>query len=205
MLMENVVLLDDAGNRIGVHPKYEVHTRETPLHLAFSSYVFDSDARVLVTQRAYEKVTWPGTWTNSCCGHPGPDEPMDEAILRRLATELGIAGGTVQLLLPAFRYRAVMDNGLVENEICPVYAVRYDGPAPTPDPGEVADFEWVAWNDFAREVLAGERPISPWCRDQIEQLDRLGPNPLAWSAAPESSLPPAARTGLEPASAPSVR
>ncbi len=193
--MENVVLVDDAGNRIGVHPKYTVHTRQTPLHLAFSSYVFDSAGRVLITQRAHSKVTWPGTWTNSCCGHPAPGEPMDDAILRRLSTELGISGGAVRLVLPRFRYRAVMDNGLVENEICPVYTVRYDGPAPTPDPREVDGLEWVGWTDFARGVRSGARPISPWCRDQVDLLDRLGPDPLDWPAASDATLPPAARTG----------
>jgi isopentenyl-diphosphate delta-isomerase len=191
-MVEQVVLLDDEGRAIGKTDKSTVHHRKTPLHLAFSCYVFRSrDGRFLITQRASSKRTWPAVWTNSCCGHPAPGEPMVSAITRRLGDELGLPVRSVDLVLPRFRYRAVMDNGVVENELCPVFRAVTDE-TPHPDPAEVDAFEWVDWGPFARAVSLGEREISPWCRLQVEELLAVGPDPLAWPTADPAELPPAA-------------
>ena len=53
--MDEVILLSEDGDAIGVFPKDEVHTRHTPLHLAFSCHVLDDDGRLLVTRRALGK------------------------------------------------------------------------------------------------------------------------------------------------------
>ncbi|NUT48265.1 MAG: isopentenyl-diphosphate Delta-isomerase [Saccharothrix sp.] len=190
--MEQVVLLDESGAGIGVADKASVHHASTPLHLAFSSYLFDRAGRLLLTRRALHKKTWPGVWTNSCCGHPAPDEPMVAAVSRRLADELGLADVTLDLVLPAFRYRAVMENGVTENEMCPVFRGLVSGD-PHPNPDEVDSFEWAPWADFAPAVLAGARPVSPWCALQVAELWDLGPDPLSWPTASPDALPTAAR------------
>lgn len=186
---ELVVLLDEAGRAIGTTAKSGVHHADTPLHLAFSCYLFDDRGRILLTRRALSKPTWPGVWTNSVCGHPGPGEDPAEAVRRRVLAEVGVRAEDIRLLLPGFRYRAVMDNGVVENEMCPVFVATGAGD-PRPDPAEVDDLIWVDWADFRGGVLDGTRPISPWCRDQVAALPA---DPLSAPAAPSSALPPAAR------------
>jgi isopentenyl-diphosphate delta-isomerase len=103
--------------------------------------------------------------------------------------EVGVRAENVTLMLPAFRYRAVMPNGVVENEMCPVF-VATTTDALDPDPAEVEDATWVDWAAFRASVLDGSRPISPWCREQVEQLPE---DPLAADAMPDEALPPAAR------------
>jgi isopentenyl-diphosphate delta-isomerase len=189
---EHVVLVDRDGHALGTAPKTAVHGRETPLHLAFSSYVFDDEGRVLLTRRADHKITWPGIWTNSCCGHPLPGEAVDRAVARRLSYELGLAVDRADLMLPAFSYRAVMANGIVEHELCPVYRVTVDAPV-VPNPEEVGETRWMEWKEFAEGVQSGLLAISPWCREQVPLLAELGADPLSWQPASPAGLPPAAR------------
>jgi isopentenyl-diphosphate delta-isomerase len=181
---ERVVLLDEAGRAIGTEAKATVHHTATPLHLAFSSYVIDDADRVLLTQRAFGKRTWPGVWTNSCCGHPLPGEAVEDAVRRRLVDELGIVAGEVDLILPEFRYRAEMPAGVVENELCPVYRVRWSGEV-VPDPAEVASYRRIPWAE-----IHDVPDLSPWCVLQVEQL---GPIPTTWPIADPALLPPAAQ------------
>lgn len=159
---QHVVLLDDEGRAVGTHDKTTVHTLDTPLHLAFSSYVVRSDGAVLLTRRASSKTTWPGVLTNTCCGHPAPGEKLDDAVLRRIGEELGLHAESAELVLPHFRYRAVMDNGIVENEICPVYRVRVDEHATLdPDPAEVEETRWVSWREFSAGCGAAPSTYHP--------------------------------------------
>lgn len=166
---EQVVLVDDAGTPIGVADKLTVHSAVTPLHLAFSCHVYNSDGKVLVTRRAITKLTWPGVWTNSFCGHPAPGESMGDAITRRAQRELGLAITNIEPVLPDFRYRATDASGIVEYEICPVFrATAVDVPNPATD--EVAEYEWVELDSLRAAVNAAPYAFSPWLALQLEQL-----------------------------------
>jgi isopentenyl-diphosphate delta-isomerase type 1 len=172
MVEDLVVLLDDSGNRIGTMPKSSVHGTDTPLHLAFSVYVFDSIGRTLLTRRSLGKLTWPGVWTNACCGHVKPDEQPIEAVRRRLREELSLMPDSIEVALADFRYRAISTEGIVENEICPVFIAKSDQ-EPVADSTEVTDWSWTSWTSLRR--IATETPclISPWAALQIPLLSKV--------------------------------
>jgi isopentenyl-diphosphate delta-isomerase len=164
-----VVLLNENRRPIGQLPKSQVHHAATPLHLGFSCYVFDGSGQLLMTRRATSKQTWPGVWTNTCCGHPLPDEPLEVAAARRLQEELGLTLTRSELVLPEFSYRAVAPEGVVENEFCPVLIAQAHG-APNPDPAEVLDYHWIPWPHIVTAATNTPRLISPWSALQIPLL-----------------------------------
>lgn len=188
---EQVVLVDDEGHPTGIADKATVHGPDTPLHLAFSAYLFDDSGRLLLTQRAMDKRTFPGLWTNSVCGHPEPGEDLSSAVVRRALRELGLGVERLRLVLPTFRYRAEM-AGVVENELCPVYVGWVAAADLAPAEDEVGGTEWVDWRTFSGDVLGGRRAVSPWCSEQVEQLVPLGAEPRSWPEGDEALLPPAA-------------
>lgn len=191
------MLLDPQGRPSGTAPKSTVHGTDTPLHLACSCYVVDDDGRVLITQRAQTKRTFPGVWTNSCCGHPRPGESIDDAVRRHLAGEIGLRADDLTCVLPDFAYRAVADDGLVEHELCPVYVARVTN-EPRLNPREADAAEWVGWD--ALVARAAERPtsLSPWSVQQIARLARLGPDLRDLVARPAEPLTLRALTHDDP-------
>lgn len=166
---ERVVLLDQSERPAGTALKREVHTADTALHLAFSSYLFNNLGEVLVTRRALSKRTWPGVWTNSLCGHPAPGEAPHDAIARRAADELGVRVTGIRTALPSFRYRAVDASGIVENEVCPVFLAQVEGEL-APCPTEVAQWVWLCPIRLSQAMALTPFAFSPWSVSQVSQL-----------------------------------
>ncbi len=170
---DEVVLLADDGTPVGTAPRATVHHEDTPLHLAFSCYLLDDGGRVLLTRRALVKRTWPGVWTNAFCGHPRPGEAFEDAVHRYARHELGTTVTRVRPVLPDFRYRAVDAGGVVENEVCPVYAARLEGLL-APNPDEVMDHRWVAVDEMLDAVAAAPWALSPWMVEQVGRFSETG-------------------------------
>lgn len=189
---ELVVLLDEDARPIGSTEKLSVHTAATPLHLAFSCYVFGAGGRVLLTRRALPKRTWPGVWTNSFCGHPAPGEPVEDAVVRRARYELGAELTDLRLVLPDFRYRATDASGIVENEVCPVYTATLVGDV-SPRSDEVAEWVWVDRESLPELVAGAPFAFSPW---MALQVPALAPS-LDPATGPASFGPDAAQTGAQ--------
>ncbi len=161
---ELVVLVDEHNNVLGTTPKATVHTKETKLHRGFSLFVFNSKGELLVTQRALSKKTFPGVWSNTVCGHPGPDELPKDACVRRLKEELGMNVTGVEHVTD-YRYTFSDKSGIVENEICPVFwGMSNDIPHTNPD--EIEGLRWVLWEEFLNDIQLNPDIYSPWCREE---------------------------------------
>jgi isopentenyl-diphosphate delta-isomerase len=164
---EVVVLVDELDRVLGTAPKTTVHSATTPLHRGFSLFLFDRARRLLLQRRALRKHTWPGVWSNSCCGHPAPDETVQLAARRRAQFELGVSVDA-WIAVADFRYRAELD-GLVENEICPILvALCEDQPRPRRD--EVEEVRWMAWEEFVAATRERPGDWSPWSVLEVERL-----------------------------------
>lgn len=167
--MENVVLVDEQNNQIGAADKATVHSTITPLHRGFSVFIFNSKKELLITQRALTKRTFPGVWSNTVCGHPLPDEAVETAAMRRLKDELGLDITNVKVVAP-YRYRFADNNGIVENEICPIL-IGYTDHNPTPNAQEIANWRWIKWEDFLKEIEINPNPYSPWSREEAQRIN----------------------------------
>ena len=98
-LMQFILLLSTDPTSLAGHLMENIN--KGLLHRAFSAFVFrPSDGKLLLQQRATEKITFPDMWTNTCCSHPLDDfeeEKIEKeqlgvrvAASRKLEHELGI-------------------------------------------------------------------------------------------------------------------
>ena len=110
--MEQVVLVDEQDQEVGLMEKLEAHEKGR-LHRAFSVLLFNSKDEFLIQKRANHKYHSGGLWSNSCCSHPRPGEAIEEAGRRRLLEEINIEAKVTKAF--HFEYRAELDNNLVEH------------------------------------------------------------------------------------------
>ncbi|GAA2701486.1 isopentenyl-diphosphate Delta-isomerase [Micromonospora olivasterospora] len=181
-----VELVDDAGRAHGEATVAAAHQPPGQLHRAFSVLLVDPAGRVLLQRRAAVKTRFPLRWANSCCGHPGPGEPLAEAANRRLAEELG--AGPVDLTpVGVYVYRAD-DPATLRVEFEYDHVLRADVPADTPlrpDPDEVAELRWVDPVELAGALDTDPDAYAPWLGGVLHRL--LHPSPPA-EGAPGTSV-----------------
>ena len=155
---EEVVLISENDAPIGVAPKLHAH-REGLLHRAFSVFVFDPDGATLLQCRNHRKYHSGGLWSNTCCGHPRPGESLTHAARRRLREEMGF---TCELhRIAVFRYRAELQNGLIEHEIDHVFVGTWAG-TPAPDPHEVESWQWLTPTELNSALQRRPTAFTSW-------------------------------------------
>lgn len=181
-LMDEVcIVLDDNDIPIGSASKKVCHLMENInkglLHRAFSVFLFDSQDRLLLQQRASEKITFPDLWTNTCCSHPLgiPGETgstLDAAVMgvkraaqRKLDQELGINAAQVPIekfdFLTRIHYLAPSDGKWGEHEVDYILFIKADVDLDI-NPNEVQATKYVTADELKEMFKDDSLKFTPW-------------------------------------------
>lgn len=155
-----LILVDNNDREVGFMNKLSVH-RAGVLHRAFSIFIFNTKGEFLLQQRADGKYHSAGLWSNTCCSHPIKGEEFEATIARRLKEEMGIICKTQFQF--SFIYKAVFENGLIENELDHVYFGTIDD-IPKPDIEEVKDWKYMNLQELKNEIHAHPESFSAWLK-----------------------------------------
>jgi isopentenyl-diphosphate delta-isomerase len=166
MSEQQVILVDENNNQIGVTEKIKAH-REGRLHRAFSIFVFNSQGEFLIQQRAKMKYHSGELWSNTVCSHPKPNETYDQAVHRRLKEEMGFDCELKKMF--CFIYNTGFENGLTENEYDCVFFGKYDD-EPQPNPEEVMDHKWINLKKLDRDISQNPNKYSVWLKIALEKM-----------------------------------
>ncbi len=156
--MEQVILVDDQDNPIGLMEKIEVHEKAI-LHRAFSVFIFNHQGELLLQQRALSKYHSAGLWTNTCCSHPRPNETTQAAANRRLLEEMGFETSLEKVF--DFIYLANFDNGLTEHEFDHVFIGFYEGEI-CPNSEEVNSFVYSSLDLIDAQLISTPHIYTEW-------------------------------------------
>ena len=155
---ENVILVDEHDNQIGLMPKMEAHEKAV-LHRAFSVFVFNQKGDLMLQQRAAHKYHSPLLWTNTCCSHQRDGETNLEAGKRRLYEEMGFTTPLKEVF--SFIYKAPFDNGLTEHELDHVMVGRFEG-NPNINKEEVESYKWMPLEAVQQDIKANPSIYTAW-------------------------------------------
>lgn len=165
--MSQVILVNEKDEVIGSMDKMQAH-EEALLHRAFSIFIFNSDGKMLLQQRADEKYHSAGLWTNACCSHPMPGEETKDAATRRLKEELGFT--TTLSYKFGFTYKSGYDNGLTEHEYDHVFTGFYDGEI-FPNIDEVKDWKYFSLAEIHEILKENPENFTTWFKIAFPKLE----------------------------------
>lgn len=209
LMAENCIVLDYEDRQVGSGTKKLCHLMENIdkglLHRAFSVFLFDDQNRLLLQQRASEKITFADMWTNTCCSHPlcvesemGSTLPeavkgAKTAAQRKLEHELGIPFEDVPIesykFLARIHYMSPSNGPWGEHEIDYILVAKAANVRVAPSANEVRDVKWVSQNELLEMFKDPELVFTPWFKlicesllfgwwDQIDSLEDVDSAPI---------------------------
>ncbi len=158
MKEEQVVLVNENDEKIGLMPKQEAHIKGV-LHRAFSVFIFNDKNELMLQQRALHKYHTPGLWANTCCSHQRDGESTLDAGKRRLMEEMGFTTALEERT--TFIYKAPFDNGLTEHELDHILVGYYEAD-PEINPEEVASWKWMDLELVREDIQNNPEIYTPW-------------------------------------------
>jgi len=180
LMDERCILVDEQDNALGAADKKTCHLMENInkglLHRAFSAFVFrPSDGKLLLQQRATEKITFPDMWTNTCCSHPLDDFEAEKvekdalgvkvAASRKLEHELGIPQSQTPVeefqYLTKIHYLAPSSGMWGEHEVDYILFLTADVTV-TANENEIRDSKYVDKAELQAMFDAPGNSFTPW-------------------------------------------
>ena len=166
MVEEQVILVNEYDEQIGLMPKMEAHEKAV-LHRAFSVFVFNTKNDLMLQQRAAHKYHSPLLWTNTCCSHQRDGESNIEAGTRRLKEEMGFTTDLKETT--SFIYKAPFDNGLTEHELDHIMLGYYEN-EPIINKQEVEDWKWMPLEDVKHDINVHPEQYTAWFKIIFEKF-----------------------------------
>lgn len=164
--LEEVILVDENNNQIGTAEKIYAH-RHALLHRAFSILIFNKEGEMLLQKRASTKYHSGGLWTNACCGHTRPDEPLINAAHRRLGEEMGFDCPLEEQF--HFIYKVPLDNELSEHEYLTIFVGEYSGSI-RPNSEEADGFRWISVQKLKEALESHPEQFTFWFKLIMERF-----------------------------------
>ena len=158
MKEEQVILVNENDEQIGLMPKMEAHEKAV-LHRAFSVFVFNNKNELLLQQRAAEKYHSPLLWANTCCSHQREGESNLVAGKRRLQEEMGFVCDLEEKT--SFIYKAPFDNGLTEHELDHIMVGFYND-NPVINREEVESYKWMSLEAIKKDIENQPEIYTAW-------------------------------------------
>jgi isopentenyl-diphosphate Delta-isomerase len=166
MPKERVILVNERDEAIGIEDKNKAHLLGE-LHRAFSVFILNPAGQLLVQKRALTKYHSRGLWSNTCCGHPRPNETIHEASHRRLKEEMGFDSNLREVF--SFVYNARLEDGFIENEYDHVLVGSFEG-VPKPDPAEISGWKWVDLETLRMDIKDLPEKYTYWFRLSFDRF-----------------------------------
>eukprot|EP01038_Epipyxis_sp_PR26KG_P007260 gene7260-9897_t len=202
MIRDECIVVNESDEIVGHNNKKDTHTfsKELPrgqLHRAFSVFLFNSEGKLLLQQRAAEKITFPNVWTNTCCSHPlygfdpnevdtlenvkkGKVDGVKNAAVRKLEHELGISSKKIKIkdfkYLTRLHYWAAdvvtwgKESPWGEHEIDYILFIKADVELNI-NPEEVKDTKYVTLLEL-KDMMGTSSGLlwSPWFRIIVDKF-----------------------------------
>ncbi|WP_241624844.1 isopentenyl-diphosphate Delta-isomerase [Rosenbergiella epipactidis] len=166
--MENieVILVDEQDNPLGKMEKLAAH-RQGRLHRAITVYIFNTKQQLMLQQRAFSKYHCGGLWSNTCCGHPFPNESTQQAAERRLEEEMGLKLPLTKLT--QIYYNLPVTDGLVEHEFGHIFTGLTDQ-LPVLNPHEAENYRFASLSEVQQELITSPERFTPWFKTTFPML-----------------------------------
>jgi len=139
-------VVDEHGQVLRLATRRECHTNRALRHRVAHVLVWDTQHRLYLQKRSFQKDIQPGKWDTSVGGHLHPGEDPAIGARRELGEELGLV--TSDPLVWLYQYEM---QSPVETELVDTFSLAWSGEV-FPNPDEIAEGRWWQLEEIRRHL-----------------------------------------------------